>query len=50
MAEEYAAASPPGAFAFQTSSPVFLFSATRVASLPPGVTITLSPSISGDSR
>ena len=32
------------------TSPEFLLSATIVASLPPGVTITLSPSISGDSQ
>ena len=35
---------------FHSVSPVFLFSATIVASGPPGVQITLSPSTSADSR
>ena len=47
--EAYAARSPPGTAHFQITSPVFLFSATRVASLPPGVQTSTSPSISGDS-
>src|SRR5690242_19174955 len=49
MADAYAAASPPGTGDFQITAPVDLFSATMVASLPPGVTTSTSPSMSGDS-
>src|SRR5579872_4204969 len=41
---------PPGTAHFQMVSPVFLLRATRVASLPPGVQISLSPSTRGDSQ
>jgi hypothetical protein len=40
---------PAGTLAFQISSPVSFFSATMVASFPPGVARTRSPSTSGDS-
>ena len=46
-ADAYPAASPPGTAAVQTVSPVFLLRATMVAFSPPGVQMTLSPSISG---
>src|SRR6516162_4764975 len=49
ITEPYPAASPSGTDAFHTVSPVFLLSATSVASLPPGVLTTTSPSINGDS-
>src|SRR5687768_6668132 len=49
IAEAYPAASPPGAAGFQTTSPVVLLSATMVASAPPGVQTSTSPSIRGDS-
>ena len=39
-----------GGWLFQIVSPVILSSATSVASSPPGVQMTLSPSTSGDSR
>src|SRR5262245_20899864 len=47
--EEYSAESFPSTGAFQSTSPVFLLSATSVASLPPGLQITLSPSTKTDS-
>src|SRR5687768_16448559 len=47
--EEYPALAPPGTAVFHTTSPVFLFSVRRVASVPPGVLTTASPSTSGDS-
>src|SRR5947209_5447879 len=65
MAEAYAAPGPPrpprgppdpplaeasGTGHFQIVLPVALSRATIVASVPPGVQITLSPSTSGDSR
>src|SRR6185503_9393268 len=37
IADAYPAWSPPGTADFQMSAPVFLFSATSVASAPPGV-------------
>ena len=40
---------PPGTAPFQTVAPVVLSRATSVASSPPGVQTSLSPSISGDS-
>src|SRR3954451_15430646 len=46
--DAYPAVSPIGDF--QTVSPVFLLRATIVASAPPGVTTTTSPSNSGDSE
>ena len=49
MIEEYAAPSPSGTWDFQITLPVFLSSAIRVAYLPPGVHMSLSPSTSGDS-
>src|SRR5215213_10926854 len=49
-ADAYPAWSPPGTADFQMTAPVFLFSATSVASAPPGVTTTTSPSTNGDSE
>ena len=40
---------PSGPAAFQMVSPVFLLRATIMASLPPGVQTSLSPSTRGDS-
>src|SRR5260370_37319112 len=48
--EEYpAVGSSTGAAHFQMTAPVVLFSATRIASLPPGVHTSFSPSTRGDS-
>src|SRR5258706_15396254 len=47
IGDEYPAPSPIGDF--QTTLPVFLSSATIVASRAPGVTIRFSPSTKGDS-
>src|SRR5205085_8529670 len=49
MIDAYAASSPSGTAHFQMTSPLLLFSATIVASVPPGVQTTASPSTSGDS-
>src|SRR5262245_4648713 len=50
MMDEYSASPPPGTAHFQTTSPVNLLRAASVASLPPGVQITRSPSTSTDSE
>src|SRR5579864_5923099 len=50
ITDEYSARSSPGTLAFQITSPVFLLRATMAASLPPGVAISFSPSMSGDSE
>src|SRR5690349_13370053 len=47
--DAYAALSASGEANFQTTSPVVFFRATIVASAPPGVHTTTSPSTSGDS-
>src|SRR5581483_5823279 len=49
IGDAYSAESPPGTADFQTTAPVFLLSATSVASAPPGVTTTTSPSTSRSS-
>ena len=50
MGDAYPAPLPSATWAFQIGSPVFLSSATTVASLPPGLQMSLSPSMSGDSQ
>src|SRR5687767_2728690 len=50
MTEEYAASLPSGKAHLQIASPVFLSSATIVASAPPGVHTSASPSTRGDSE
>src|SRR5262245_30580389 len=49
MTDEYPADSPFDDIPFHFTLPVFLSRASIVASRPPGVTISLSPSTSGDS-
>src|SRR5215203_2135874 len=49
IADAYAALSSPGTADFQITAPDFLLRATMVALGPPGVTTSMSPSISGDS-